>query len=328
VTPGTGSTGSTGAPTGCTNWFDGCNSCHRSGPTSPMMCTMMMCFRQGTPSCRAYAPGYGPSAGGPPVIAVDPMPPVIVVDPMPPAGVSGVQVGGRCAAGFCENPRDCPQCAAGLTCQTAGMMCAGTCYGTCQASGGHRRTQMNSIDPGFGVTPGTGSTGSTGAPTGCLNWFDGCNNCHRSGPTSPMMCTMMMCFRQGTPSCTAWAPGYGSNQMRPGGSTGSSAHNCCGGGSACGYVYCPAASTQSDGCVRSYMIAANGLTMSDCGVPAPPPPPTNSIGIGVQAGGRCASGFCENPRDCPTCAAGLMCDVTSMMCAGTCYGTCQASGGH
>ena len=29
------------------------------------------------------------------------------------------------------------------------------------------------------------------------------------------------------------------------------------------------------------------------------------ISRGVPAGGRCASGFCENPADCPHCATGL-----------------------
>ena len=49
-----------------------------------------------------------------------------------PVSSGGVAAGGRCADGFCENPMDCPQCAAGLTCNVMpGMMCAGTCYGTC-----------------------------------------------------------------------------------------------------------------------------------------------------------------------------------------------------
>lgn len=69
--------------------------------------------------------------------------PDIMVDPMfggpgsPGSGSSApAQMGGRCAQGFCENQNDCPQCAAGLTCNVApGMMCAGTCYGTC--SKGH-----------------------------------------------------------------------------------------------------------------------------------------------------------------------------------------------
>ena len=46
--------------------------------------------------------------------------------------VAAVGKGERCAAGFCENPSDCPHCADGLTCNIPrGMMCAGTCYGTC-----------------------------------------------------------------------------------------------------------------------------------------------------------------------------------------------------
>lgn len=46
-------------------------------------------------------------------------------------GVAGE--GERCAAGFCEDPSNCPKCAKGLTCTTQpGMMCAGTCFGTCE----------------------------------------------------------------------------------------------------------------------------------------------------------------------------------------------------
>lgn len=46
-----------------------------------------------------------------------------------------VGAGDRCAVDFCEDSSDCPQCAAGLTCQVgAGQQaCAGTCYGTCAA---------------------------------------------------------------------------------------------------------------------------------------------------------------------------------------------------
>eukprot|EP01048_Picozoa_sp_COSAG05_P023159 COSAG05_NODE_4901_length_1332_cov_2.076237_2_plen_96_part_00 len=95
----------------------------------------MMCFAQGTPACNTYASGYGPQ------IAVDPpmLPPMVDpgfgVDPV--FSSDGVAAGGRCAAGFCEDMNNCPQCASGLTCTTQpGMMCAGTCFGTCQ-SGGH-----------------------------------------------------------------------------------------------------------------------------------------------------------------------------------------------
>ena len=47
--------------------------------------------------------------------------------PMRPGGTSTAAQGERCAAGFCENPRDCPHCADDLTCNVPqGMMCAGT----------------------------------------------------------------------------------------------------------------------------------------------------------------------------------------------------------
>ncbi len=144
-------------------------------------------------------------------------------------------------------------------------------------------------------------------------------------------------------------------------------NNCCGGGAACGHVYCPALSFSSDGCMAVWDIPGMGMTMDDCTAPQiaidPMPPvmhPTDPIvdpgfavdpgfgiavdpgfgiavdpgfGIdtstGVSEGGRCASGFCEDPNNCPQCVAGLSCQVpANMMCAGTCFGTCVAIDGH
>jgi hypothetical protein len=53
-----------------------------------------------------------------------------------PGGDAVGTVGARCADGFCDDPSNCPQCAAGLFCNVPkGMMCAGTCYGTCAKPG-------------------------------------------------------------------------------------------------------------------------------------------------------------------------------------------------
>jgi hypothetical protein len=109
-------------PDGCTQWFDGCNTCHRQGPTDPFSCTMMMCFQRGTPNCLSYSPGYTNR-------------PVINVSPN----------FGRCASGFCENPNDCPRCQSGYICRPAQSICAGTCYGTCQYNG-HRRLNTNTCN--------------------------------------------------------------------------------------------------------------------------------------------------------------------------------------
>ena len=101
-------TSGVGAPEGCLNYNDGCNTCSRTDTTSPMSCTEMMCFMQGTPVCNTFAAGYGGSKA------------------------TDSTVGGVCALGFCEDPSQCPQCNAGMTCVAqAGMMCAGTYFGTC-----------------------------------------------------------------------------------------------------------------------------------------------------------------------------------------------------
>ena len=45
-------------PKGCTNWFDGCNTCHRTNMNSPMTCGDKRCFRQGKAECRAFDRAY------------------------------------------------------------------------------------------------------------------------------------------------------------------------------------------------------------------------------------------------------------------------------
>ena len=63
------------------------------------------------------------------------------------------------------------------------------------------------------------------------------------------------------------------------GSSTDSGVNCCGGGSACGYVHCAALGQGTDGCIRSWELPT-GMTMDDCnaqiavdtGFIMPPPP--------------------------------------------------------
>lgn len=44
---------------------------------------------------------------------------------------------------------------------------------------------------------------------GCLDYFDGCNNCGRESPTDDWgWCTEMACFVAGTPSCNRYAHGF------------------------------------------------------------------------------------------------------------------------
>ena len=49
--------GSGNIPENCVTWFDGCNTCSViNGKVGA--CTLMMCFRQETPECRAYSTGH------------------------------------------------------------------------------------------------------------------------------------------------------------------------------------------------------------------------------------------------------------------------------
>ena len=56
VTFTVGGASSGGIPSGCTSWYDGCNTCGVAGGVKGM-CTKMACLRQGTPFCQAYASG-------------------------------------------------------------------------------------------------------------------------------------------------------------------------------------------------------------------------------------------------------------------------------
>lgn len=45
-------------PAGCINWFDGCNTCHRTNMNAPLTCGKKRCFRQGQAECRAFDRSY------------------------------------------------------------------------------------------------------------------------------------------------------------------------------------------------------------------------------------------------------------------------------
>jgi len=54
----------TEAPSSCKIWDDGCNTCSRSYPGGPLMCTLRACIWQGVPKCDAYFPD-NPTNGTP-----------------------------------------------------------------------------------------------------------------------------------------------------------------------------------------------------------------------------------------------------------------------
>jgi hypothetical protein len=112
--------------------------------------------------------------------------------------------GQRCANGFCENPRDCPLCHSGLTCQIPrNSICAGTCYGVCVHE--HDTTISNpiQIDPMPPIRPPIRNNIHLQIPHGCTQWYDGCNNCMVSNGAI-IGCTRMMCITQNTPECRSY----------------------------------------------------------------------------------------------------------------------------
>ncbi len=74
-------------PANCQNWYDGCNSCSRTSPKGPMMCTMMACMStMNPPYCRAYFDGSIQAC--PTEKITDNMPIVCVTTPCEPVNKS------------------------------------------------------------------------------------------------------------------------------------------------------------------------------------------------------------------------------------------------
>jgi hypothetical protein len=55
------------APSNCKIWYDGCNTCSRTYPGGPLMCTLRACIWQAPSYCQEYFDG-GSTANQPPVI--------------------------------------------------------------------------------------------------------------------------------------------------------------------------------------------------------------------------------------------------------------------
>jgi hypothetical protein len=69
----------------------------------------------------------------------------------------------------------------------------------------------------------------------------------------------------------------GGGGMAGGGGGNTVGVNCCGGGTACGYIHCPALGADQAGCVQPWALP-NGMTQADCAAtavvsPAPTPAP-------------------------------------------------------
>ena len=123
-------------PANCVSWFDGCNTCSvNNGQIG--ICTMMMCFRQGTPECRAYSGGH--------------------------RRLSEHYSGENEVCGGFMPTNMVHKCLPGLECvNTLGPMIAdapGRCKRLCPKDSPRRDQYGNCID------------------ANCRSWFDGCNNC-------------------------------------------------------------------------------------------------------------------------------------------------------
>ncbi len=314
-------------------------------------CTMMMCFRQGTPFCSAYADGRtctGPDActdasagGGQPEgarcsttptrgnpngtpcarglmcqiidagmiaadrpnsgvcispnrpIAVDPMP-MPVVDPMPPMHPTDpVATTQMCPASPRQQCRMlCPPviCPNGQCAMRTGSCCDFTCQASSDAT-----VSVGAVDV-------AASSGACATRLATFRPMPGASvpQCDENGDYMPVQCSGSI------GSC--WCASPDGSEI-PG--TRMSTRS----GQVLDLSVCAAAQHPE--------IAIEGPGFDGGMVPVDP-----GFGMPIrqtiaQMGERCAQGWCEDPSNCPQCAAGLTCSVPSgMMCAGTCYGTC------
>jgi len=140
------------------------------------------------------------------------------IDPMvdPSAGIP-VAAGGRCSSGFCENPSDCPQCVTGSTCIVQpGMMCAGTCYGTCSMPPSVPVPVCSDVmcmmycNNGY-VKDNNGcdicQCSVNNIPINCISWYDGCNTCTALNGVINS-CTKLMCFINDVAYCLEYTNGH------------------------------------------------------------------------------------------------------------------------
>lgn len=162
-------------PRNCLSWFDGCNTCSvvngRVGG-----CTLMMCFRQGTPECRAYVPNSNNCVSDSDCDSNHFCRPTLNVLDSPKTCTSYSQKDETCGGMTLSNRQS--RCHPTLECvNTMGPMIAdapGRCLEHCPHTGQHRDQYGNCID------------------TNCRSWFDGCNTC-QIGSNGQLACTEMYC---------------------------------------------------------------------------------------------------------------------------------------
>lgn len=151
-------------PSNCISWYDGCNTCQvvngRLGA-----CTMMMCFTQGTPECRAYTSGHRRLSEFNDNIEY----------------LRENQICSRFRIGT-----NYKKCLPGLECiNVMGNMIAdapGKCKKLCNINSSTRDFYGNCIE------------------NGCRKWYDGCNICLVS-ETGKLGCSRKFCRNGETPKC-------------------------------------------------------------------------------------------------------------------------------
>jgi hypothetical protein len=274
-------------PQDCTSWNDGCNTCGVSNG-AVQFCTEMACFRQGTPFCAQFEDGTACRDADCSAAHAT------IADP---AASGSCSTDADCAAGFCrpttfqyDGPKECvPFSPAGSSC---GGMMPPNMQSRCAPDLECVNTMAMMMD-----APGTCGPACPSDSPGRDQW----GNCIEAG-------------------CQTWFDGC---------------NTCTDNGRSCTEQWC---NTRGTAECRDNVAGSGAVTIDQCAACQARQRRGENIACfnlcqasvaagGSPAGGRCAAGFCENPADCPQCAAGLTCNVMqNMACAGTCYGTC--SKGH
>lgn len=210
--------GSMPCPAGCTEWFDGCNTCGCDGPGQITACTEMWCSMPETPQCYSWDGEdmewdmYDTTTTSPkPLITSDPMM-MSTTTPLPRMCCRAMTADCMsCSLGvtveeYCGSNPDTVGCGTGDMVQIddGPMMLGGNqddngCildagYEWCESKGYCLRSWEEDCPNGNGEDV-------QACPEGCTTWFDGCNTCTCNGVGQVGGCTRMFCSEPETPQC-------------------------------------------------------------------------------------------------------------------------------
>jgi hypothetical protein len=201
----------------CKVWYDGCNTCSRSYPGGPMMCTMMACIQGGTaewiaahqPVCREYFTNTSQA----PVIKSFTGPTQLQVNQIGTWKIDA-SIFNNQSLTYNITWGDEIYEAAKTTMAAASISSVVVQNTTFE----HKYTRAGNFTVTIVVTAQNGQTAkttstvnvvdvvATGDTPSCKSFYDGCNTCTRSYVGGPQACTRMYCIWNAPSKCNEYFP--------------------------------------------------------------------------------------------------------------------------